>query len=196
MSAICCGGVCIPYSAIVPFLLLFLQFFARPLAKLGLLPAPIAKRLGISATGESDAGCSEESCCDEKKPPSRGKRSKSKKSVVTSDVIMREVADASEFQNLVDGSDVVIVKFTAEWCKPCKAIQPFFLELATKYASSGNKKVVFGTVDVDELDEISSKYKVAMMPTFLAINNSGEVLDSMSGSNEGKLEMFVKKIVE
>ena len=35
MAACCIGGVCIPYSALLPFLLMVLQYIARPLARMG-----------------------------------------------------------------------------------------------------------------------------------------------------------------
>ena len=35
----------------------------------------------------------------------------------------------------------------ATWCKPCKAIAPFFEELSNKYCAA-----TFVSVDVDELD--------------------------------------------
>ena len=109
---------------------------------------------------------------------------------------MYEVADTTQFQNLLSNNELVFVKFTAEWCKPCKEIQPFFHEIGAKYANTGDKKIAFTTVDVDELDEIASKYNVAMMPTFVAIRNGVDVFDTMSGSNEGRLETFVKNAVE
>ena len=48
MSAICLCGVCIPYSAIIPLLLVVLQFIARPLYQMGLIPDGLAKKLGIT----------------------------------------------------------------------------------------------------------------------------------------------------
>jgi thioredoxin 1 len=195
MSAICIGGCCIPYSAILPFLAIILQFFAKPLAEMGLLPAPIAKKLGVLATGTT--ACSEESCCGTEKKERRSKRSvAATETTLSMDEIMYEVTDAAYFQSLLKSNDVVFVKFTAEWCQPCKKIQPFYHELAEKYVQSSDKNIAFATVDVDELDEIASNYKVAMMPTFVAIRNGTGVHASMSGSNEGKLETFVKSAVE
>jgi hypothetical protein len=45
---------------------------------------------------------------------------------------------------------------------------------------------------VDDFDEIASKYKVAMMPTFLVVQGD-EVLGTYSGSNEDQLQAFLKE---
>ena len=111
--------------------------------------------------------------------------------------IHENIADRKDFQHILNANEgVIIIKMGAEWCKPCKEIQPFFHEIGAKYANTGDKKIAFTTVDVDELDEIASKYNVAMMPTFVAIRNGVDVFDTMSGSNEGRLETFVKNAVE
>jgi hypothetical protein len=46
MSCLCIGGVCIPYSAILPLLLLGLQWIAAKLARVGCLPDWVGKKLG------------------------------------------------------------------------------------------------------------------------------------------------------
>jgi len=61
--------------------------------------------------------------------------------------------------------------------------------LAQKY----KKQASFCTVDVDELDDISQEYSVAMMPTFLVFKG-GKVTDTMTGID--LLEDFVDKALK
>jgi thioredoxin 1 len=75
------------------------------------------------------------------------------------------------------------------WCKPCKKIQPFYERLSAQYR---DKALSFLTVDVDDFDAISTKYKVGMMPTFLVLQND-EVLGTLRGSGEPQLESFLKE---
>ena len=55
-----------------------------------------------------------------------------------------------EVNDIVGGSgdNLVVVKFGAEWCPPCRNLAPLLETLATEYAS--NEKVVFASVDVDK----------------------------------------------
>jgi thioredoxin 1 len=106
---------------------------------------------------------------------------------------MKFIHDTNEFETVLNESNALIVKFTAEWCKPCKAVQPVFQEIANKYCGTMEaSNVNFAIVDVDELDDVASRYKVTMMPTFISFKD-GKYMDSMSGINASKLETFVKR---
>ena len=54
-----------------------------------------------------------------------------------------------------------VIKFTATWCGPCKAIAPFVDEICQKY------NVPLVVVDVDEDEETSRRFKVKAMPSLV-----------------------------
>ena len=58
--------------------------------------------------------------------------------------------------------------FTATWCGPCKAFKPIILELI----SEGYNITIH---DVDENQELSSKYGVRSVPTTVIEENGVEV---------------------
>jgi thioredoxin 1 len=64
----------------------------------------------------------------------------------------------------------VIIKFTAEWCKPCKQIQPLFEEIASRYEKDG---LMFVTSDVDI--EIEFGKDVRSLPTFVFLLDGVEI---------------------
>ena len=64
----------------------------------------------------------------------------------------------------------VVIDFFATWCGPCKRIAPAFEELSKNFQS-----VTFLKVDVDESEEIASKYNVESLPTFVFLKNGVEV---------------------
>lgn len=82
---------------------------------------------------------------------------------------------------------MVVVDFHATWCGPCKQVAPLYEEMSSKY-----KNVVFLKVDVDQNKEISSKYNVRSMPTFLFIKNS-KVLTTTVGGDMGAVESNIKQ---
>jgi thioredoxin 1 len=65
---------------------------------------------------------------------------------------------------------VVLIDFFATWCGPCKRIASVYEELANKY-----NKVTFLKVDVDESEEVASKYSIESLPTFVFLKNGVEV---------------------
>ncbi|KAI7893567.1 thioredoxin-like protein, partial [Mucor mucedo] len=98
-------------------------------------------------------------------------------------------ATKETFDSLVTKADhPVIVDFYADWCGPCKMLGP----LLTK-SVAGNPKVTLVKINVDDNQEIASKFKIAALPTVSAFNN-GEVVDSFVGMRSGPMvEQFVKK---
>lgn len=66
------------------------------------------------------------------------------------------------------GINQVLVDFYADWCGPCKAIEPSLL----KIAEERNLKLV--KVNIDESRELAEKYGVASIP-FVALFTNGEV---------------------
>lgn len=176
---------------------------------MGLLPDVVAKRLGLAIptnhnhndTKEKETICTageKSSCCNDDTAVGRTTESTSldADTDTDTDTVMHEITEANQFKNLLAHHQLVFVKFTAEWCKPCKQIQPHFYKLASEYkAAEAGASIAFTTVDVDELDEVAANYKVAMMPTFVAIRR-GETVATMSGANEDRLEIFIKEAVE
>jgi thioredoxin 1 len=197
MSLCCIGGVCIPYTALLPLIAMALQWIARPLAKMGLLPAFIAIRLGIPLNANNESSEKSCSCCSSTTAAESETTSLADTDSNTADagqVLVLKTRE--EYSKLVSSNATVFIKFTAEWCKPCKIIQPIYESLAASTAASAPKNPVrFTIVDVDELESVSAENKVAMMPTFVAYRN-GVKVSSMSGSNEEKLKAFVQTVLD
>ena len=70
-------------------------------------------------------------------------------------------------------------------------IAPIFDELSSTYDT---KKVIFLKVDVDDHQEITSKYQIKSMPTFLFIKNNN-VIDRFSGANIELLKNTINKLI-
>eukprot|EP00565_Helicotheca_tamesis_P007457 CAMPEP_0185727470 /NCGR_PEP_ID=MMETSP1171-20130828/3154_1 /TAXON_ID=374046 /ORGANISM="Helicotheca tamensis, Strain CCMP826" /LENGTH=196 /DNA_ID=CAMNT_0028396049 /DNA_START=76 /DNA_END=666 /DNA_ORIENTATION=- len=188
MAALCIGGVCIPYSAILPLCALGLKWVAMKLASLGLLPTAVAHRLGVSPsstqtvdgepkTVETKINGRPSLCYSEESEEDTS--AMSKVSFVESVDEWREITSSDE--------RIVVAQFTASWCGPCKRIEPFFQCLAHKY--DGN----FVKVDVDDLDEVAQECSVAMMPTFVVMKGSDCTLGRTTGTCKVGLEQLISE---
>ena len=83
----------------------------------------------------------------------------------------------------------IIAKFGTAWCKPCKAIAPYFKEIESKFTD-----IVFLDVDHDENDneDLTDEWGVAKFPTFVVIKD-GEAVERMQNSNKEMLYALVDK---
>ena len=93
------------------------------------------------------------------------------------------IGDAQEFAAFLEKHRLVVVKFEAEWCGPCKRIVPDVLRLAERSAPKG---VAWAAVDVDKVKSVADEYQVRSMPTFLFIKH-GEVHGRLQGADVNRL---------
>ncbi|MBX3036949.1 MAG: thioredoxin [Anaerolineales bacterium] len=93
-----------------------------------------------------------------------------------------------DFQQEVLSADLpVLVDFTADWCQPCKMIDPIVTQLAGQW--DGKVKVV--KLDADQNPNIMMQYGVMGIPT-LMLFKGGEIKERMTGFQpKDKLEAKV-----
>ena len=100
------------------------------------------------------------------------------------------LVEQSNWESVVLNSDKpVLVDFSAEWCGPCKMLDPIVDELAGEY--DGTLTVV--KIDADENPDIVTNYGVMGMPTLMLFKN-GEVVERMVGFKPKS--KIVNKLVE
>ncbi len=103
------------------------------------------------------------------------------------------VIQGSEFQDEVVKSDQpVVVDFYADWCGPCKIIEPVIHKLSEEYQG----KVKFVKVDTDANQELTTQFGIMSIPTVMFFSN-GKVEDIVIGAVpsavlKSKVEALVK----
>lgn len=83
----------------------------------------------------------------------------------------------NEFNEIIASNNVVVTKFGAEWCGPCKTMEPIIEEVAEQLKD----KAAVISIDVEESPELATEYRVRNVPTILYFKN-GEVIDKSVGS--------------
>ncbi len=81
----------------------------------------------------------------------------------------------------------LVIDFSATWCGPCKKIAPIIDELAAEYEG----KVNICKCDVDDNEELTSKFGIRNVPSIFFIKN-GEIVDKHVGA--GTKQQFQEKI--
>src|SRR5258708_235844 len=78
----------------------------------------------------------------------------------------------------------VLVDFYAVWCPPCKVMKPIIEDLAQ---TATEFSVGYCDVEEDFNDEISEKYGVMGIPTFIVFKNGQEVARTSGATSKEKL---------
>ncbi len=92
------------------------------------------------------------------------------------------------FEEVVNGNDMVIIDFWAPWCGPCKGFAPVF-----DAASETHTDVVFGKVNTDDEQELAASFNIRSIPTLMLFREK-VILFSQAGAVPGNaLEQIITK---
>ena len=74
----------------------------------------------------------------------------------------------STFQEIIKGEIPVLVDFHADWCSPCKTMNPILKKI--KKNMGDNLKII--KINVDNNQQVASKFQVRGIPTFILFKNN------------------------
>ena len=80
----------------------------------------------------------------------------------------------------------VLVDFNAEWCGPCKMMKPVLEEISTS-----NNEIKIVSINVDDEDELASKYNISSIPCLVLIENGEEINRSIGLISRSDLDSFI-----
>ncbi len=72
----------------------------------------------------------------------------------------------ANFDEVVDGSDMVLIDFWASWCGPCRSFGPVY-----ERASDRHEDVVFTKVDTEAQTELAAAFGISSIPTLVIIKD-------------------------
>lgn len=103
--------------------------------------------------------------------------------------MITEIHSASEWEEftLAHQDQLIIVLFSAKWCKPCKIIAPHFAQRASESSSTDRR---FVKIDLDEADsQLWEWAMVEQVPTFRFWRN-GETVVEFSDSKPDVFDSY------
>ena len=96
----------------------------------------------------------------------------------------QQVNDANFNAEVLGAREAVLVDFWAEWCPPCKAMDPILDDLSVELA--GRVKIV--KLDVETNPSTVTAYSVRAMPTLMVFKN-GEPVDIKVGAGQSRVQL-------
>jgi len=101
---------------------------------------------------------------------------------------MQHPKNDTEFKKiLASAKSAVFIKFSAEWCPPCKSIKAD-IERMARFAG---QKVLMIDVDVDACPQTAKDYRISSMPTSLLLVDGEEPVPRVIGAYLNKIQQLV-----
>ncbi len=90
-----------------------------------------------------------------------------------------------------NGNKPCVVDFYADWCRPCKMMDPIMEKLAKEY----DGKINFYKVNIDQNKELAQAYNISSIPFFLFCSINGQPQASMGMMAEEDLRKALDSIL-
>lgn len=100
---------------------------------------------------------------------------------------IKQVSNDSFDADVLKADNPVLVDYWAEWCGPCKLIAPILDEVSRDYGD----KLQIAKVNVDENQEIASKYGIRGIPTLMLFRNGAVVATKVGALSKSQLTAFL-----
>ncbi len=95
------------------------------------------------------------------------------------------------FNQIIDGSNMVIVDFWAPWCGPCRMFAPTFEAVAEAYPD-----VVFAKLNTEDQPELAASFNIRSIPTLMVFREKVIIFTQAGMLPKSEFEQVVQKSLE
>lgn len=97
------------------------------------------------------------------------------------------LTDANFDASINQATKPVLVKFSAPWCAPCKAMDPLLEDVAKQ------GEVIVASLDIEQNPKTSAELRVRSLPTLIIFKNGKPHATSIGAMSRTALSVFVSK---
>ncbi|MBI4394503.1 MAG: thioredoxin [Euryarchaeota archaeon] len=97
-----------------------------------------------------------------------------------------------DFETKVKANKVVLVDFYADWCGPCRIMEPYVQELAREWSG----KALVAKLDVDANPATAMRFGVMSIPTTIVFRDGRPIAQMVGAQPKRNLEAALKKAAE
>lgn len=93
------------------------------------------------------------------------------------------------FESTIDGNDIVLIDFWADWCGPCKMFGPIFEGLSNQHAD-----IAFAKVDTEAEQTLAAQFGIQSIPTVAAFREKILVFAQPGALPAEAMEELIKQL--
>ncbi len=101
------------------------------------------------------------------------------------------VTDSTFDEAVLKAEGPVLVDYWAEWCGPCKMIDPILHEIAAEY--DGRLRVA--KLNIDQNQQVTSRFKIRGIPTLMIFENGEHQGTKVGALTKSALKAFVDETI-
>ncbi|MGC1954641.1 MAG: thioredoxin TrxA [Gammaproteobacteria bacterium] len=98
------------------------------------------------------------------------------------------VTDETFDRDVLSADRPVLVDYWAEWCGPCKMINPILEEISEEYAG----KLTIAKLNIDENPSTPPKYGIRGIPTLMLFKDGNVEATKVGAVSKSQLSAFIE----
>lgn len=100
---------------------------------------------------------------------------------------MLEITE-NNLKEVTDNNDLVLLDFYAQWCTPCKCLNPILEQLDSEYKDT----LVIAKVDIDKNEELTKQYNLRGVPTLILFKAGKQLQPKVGVLSKSDLEEYIE----
>lgn len=104
---------------------------------------------------------------------------------------MIQVSESNFDEVIGQATGPILVDYWAEWCGPCKMIDPILHELADEYGD----RLTIAKINIDDNAQLASRFKIRGIPTLMVFKDGEPQATKVGAVTKSALKAFVDPLL-